>query len=255
MSKVPKSLQAIIITFLVGMFIPKIFDLTGIALVDKVLWKILLSLAFNVATIIVGILFSAKLLHGKVEGGKARISIFLVIIIIILCLSSSILVFFKEVAKTVLIILAALAVLAIGFLIINYILSVKHKKANFKETQTRSIILSTANKTQIKNNNNTHKISEFEKVSTKPKVSNMQTRELQGENLKTVYELWQEFNHQTACLTITNNENPDLRWVKIYKPPYGNGKFYGYIMMKNARNTVNGEIYYADKPIWSLCKD
>ena len=104
MRKVPKSLQAIIITFIVGMFVPKIFDLTGIALVDKVLWKILLSLAFNVATIIVGILFSAKLLHGKVEGGKARISIFLLMVIILLCFSSSIIVFFKEVAKTVLVI-------------------------------------------------------------------------------------------------------------------------------------------------------
>lgn len=47
MRKVPKSLQAIIITFIIGMFVPKIFDLTGIALVDKVFWKIILSLSFN----------------------------------------------------------------------------------------------------------------------------------------------------------------------------------------------------------------
>lgn len=50
--KVPKSLQAIIITLLVGMFLPKLISLTGVTLVDKVIWKIVLTLAFNLATII-----------------------------------------------------------------------------------------------------------------------------------------------------------------------------------------------------------
>ena len=255
MRKVPKSLQAIIITFIVGMFVPKIFDLTGIALVDKVLWKILLSLAFNVATIIVGILFSAKLLHGKVEGGKARISIFLLMVIILLCFSSSIIVFFKEVAKTVLIILASLAILAIALLIINYIISIKEKKSNFKETQTRSIDLSKPNASNVKKNTHNGISSTQENIRKTQTTTSEQPKPILERKMKTVYELWQEFDQQKKCLTITNNENPDLRWVKIYKPPYGNGKFYGYIMMQNAKNTVNGEIYFADRPIWSLYAD
>ncbi len=252
MRKVPKSLQAIIITFLVGMFIPKIFDLTGVALVDKVIWKILLSLAFNAATIIVGLLFSAKLLHGKVEGGKARISMFLIIVIILLCFSSSIIVFIKEVAKTVLIILASLAILAIALLIINYILSIREKKSNFKETQNRSVNLPKPNASNVKKNTN-NSISPTQKNIRKTQTATSeQTQQISERKLKSVYELWREFDHQKKCLTITNSENPDLMWVKIYKPPYGNGKFYGYIMMQNARNTVNGEIYYADRAIWSL---
>ena len=77
------------------MLIPKLFDITEIALFDKVIWKIVLSLAFNLATIAVGLLYSAKLIHGRVDGGKARISIYLIIVIIILCSASSILVFLK----------------------------------------------------------------------------------------------------------------------------------------------------------------
>lgn len=68
--------------------------------------------------------------------------------------------------------------------------------------------------------------------------------------LKSLYELWDERDLSQKCLTATNDENPDLKWVKVYKPPYANGKFYGYVLMNNARNTVNGEIYYADKKIW-----
>ena len=67
-----------------------------------------------------------------------------------------------------------------------------------------------------------------------------------------IYELWKEKDVSEKCLTITNNDNPDLKWIKIYKPPYKNGKFYGYIMMMNAHNTVNGEIYFANEPIWKL---
>lgn len=201
MRKVPKSLQAIIITFLVGMFVPKIFDLTGIALVDKVLWKILLSIAFNVATIVVGILFSAKLLQGKVEGGKARISIFLLFVIILLCFSSSIIVFFKEVAKIVLIILASLAILAIALLIINYILSIKEKKSNFKETQTRSIDLSKPNASNVKKNTHNGISSTQENIRKTQTATSEQPKQISERKLKTVYELWLEFDHQKKCLT------------------------------------------------------
>lgn len=69
---------------------------------------------------------------------------------------------------------------------------------------------------------------------------------------RTLYELAMEHDFSNGCMTVTNDENPNLKWVKIYKPWYANGKFYGYIMMNNAHNTVNGEIFFADRPIWRL---
>ena len=77
----------------------------------------------------------------------------------------------------------------------------------------------------------------------------------QETSLKNLYELWREKPVGEKCLTATNHENPDLKWVKIYKPPYGNGKFYGYVLMNDARHTVNGEIYFADRKIWELVKE
>lgn len=266
--KVPKSIQAIIITLLVGMFLPKLISLTGVTLVDKVLWKIVLTLSFNLATIIVGVLYSAKLLHGKVEGGKARIAIYFVIIIIFLCTASSVLVFFKEVAKWVLIVIGTVALIFILAIILNYIFSAKDKKNKFKASQIKSVeIKKQKEKTiqpvtkQIISAEQEAKTTKQERqkpaVATEPQepmpvVHTIETIEEIKPQLKTIFELWAERDESEKCLTITNNENPDLKWIKIYKPPYGNGKFYGYVMMMNARNTVNGEIYFADEPIWML---
>lgn len=265
--KVPKSLQAIIITLLVGMFLPKLISLTGVTLVDKVIWKIVLTLAFNLATIIVGVLFPTKLIHGKVEGGKARIIIYFVIIVVFLCSASSIIVFFTEVAKWVLIVLGAIALGLILAIIFYYVFSVKKSKRRFKVSQTKSIENIADRKPVVAQ---TKRLAQSipsqvtpatKEVSTAPQndVSDsdeIDVREVEQtqEPLKTIYELWAEKDPREKCLTITNDENPDLRWVKIYKPPYGNGKFYGYVMMMNARNTVNGEIYFADEQIWHLYK-
>jgi hypothetical protein len=62
--------------------------------------------------------------------------------------------------------------------------------------------------------------------------------------LFTIKELWNMRDTLKRCLKATNDEDIDLKWVKIYKPQYCNGKFYGYILMNDAKNTVNGEIYF-----------
>ena len=63
-------------------------------------------------------------------------------------------------------------------------------------------------------------------------------------------ELWNEKGANEKYIIITNDENPDLKWVKIFKPRYGDGNFYGDIMMKHARGALNGKIYFANRPIW-----
>ena len=72
-----KSIQAIIITTVIGLIIPRLISLSDVGIINKLAWKGLLSGAFSLATLIVGILYSCHLLHGKVSGGKARISIFM----------------------------------------------------------------------------------------------------------------------------------------------------------------------------------
>ena len=71
-----------------------------------------------------------------------------------------------------------------------------------------------------------------------------------SKKLYTVEELWWQKNPSDKCITITNDDNPNLKWIKIYKPRYNDGNFYGYIKMDNARETVNGIVYFADQSIW-----
>ena len=263
--KVPKSLQTIVITLLVGMFLPKLISLTGVTLIDKVVWKIVLALAFNLATILVGVLYSAKLLHCKVEGGKARIAIYFVIIVIFLCTASSILLLFKEVAKWVLIAIGAVTLIFILAIILYYIFFAMDKKNKFKTSQAKSVEIKKQKEKSIHpvKQQDISAIQEIKKPKQEPVIVSepqeaipvfnaIEAIEEDPSKLKTIYELWAERDDSEKCLTVTNKDNPDLRWVKIYKPPYGNGKFYGYVMMMNARSTISGEIYFADEPIWKI---
>lgn len=256
MKKVPKSFQAIIVTLIVGMLLPKLIDFTGIIFIDKILTKGLLSIAFNLATIIVGVGFSIGLLKGKKEGGKTRIGIYLLFAVLILCFSSTIAVFFDVIGKIV----ACILVLATLFLIIYFIVKVSttcsKTKNEFKHSQINSIQKKPNNivtepvkvvETNLQNGINENIVRE--PIAAHQPI-NMEVN--QETSLKNLYELWSEKPVGEKCLTATNHENPDLKWVKIYKPPYGNGKFYGYVLMNNARHTVNGEIYFADRKIWKL---
>ncbi len=271
--KEPKSLQAVIVTLVVGMLLPKLVDLTGIIFVDKIIWKVVLTIAFNLATIIVGVLFSAKLINGRVEGGKARIVIFLIIVFLFLCLMPLLLIFIKDISKYIIGLCCGISLLVVEVLIVYYIVSLGNKKRKFRTSQEKSVVLqkrkidcSDAKRVQLNNSfkyvlpqkikNTTIDYNKKTVVAQKSQISSGITQNNLKKDtyikLKTVYELWKEKDVSEKCLTITNNDNPDLKWIKIYKPPYKNGKFYGYIMMMNAHNTVNGEIYFANEPIWKL---
>ena len=256
--KVPKSLQAIIITMLLGMFIPKIFEITGVAIFDKIIIKGLLSLAFSAATICVGVFYSARILKGRTSGGKARISLYILFAIILLSVTSTVVSFIQSISDIILYILSGLAALLSLVLIIWLGIKVISAKKQFKTSQEKSVIQS---------QNNEEKIPVETEKFNKPKPcyapksipkyvqdNSIKQAEL-GVELKTLYELWSERDVSKKCLTATNDENPDLKWVKIYKPPYANGKFYGYVLMNNAHNTVNGEIYFADRRIWRVAEN
>lgn len=254
MKKVPKSLQAIIVTLFFGMLLPNIFSLSGNALIDKITWKIVLTSIFSLSTFVVGLLYSSKLLKGKVAGGKARIVIYIFIIIMLCSLAMPFLVAFAEAVQWIIYLLGAIISLCIIIIIINLINKIFVRKKTFKETQNNSF------KTYIKNCEKLN-VTPIATKEVSQKENNIQSQQplrannailKQDEEIKlfTLLELWNMRDVTKKCLTATNDENPDLKWVKVYKSQYSNGKFYGYVLMKDARNTVNGEIYFADCKIW-----
>lgn len=266
MSKKPsKSIQAIIITLIAGMILPKIFDISGNALLDKFLWKGVLSASFSVATIIVGLLYAGRFITGKVAGGKSRISIYFILIAIFASAASAVCAFIREISPILKMALALVTILAITLLIVKLIRFCFNVKRDFKITQERSVTKKESTDTVLPVHESLvveNKVSTISTVASNVEKDSAQTVEIplsfhgdiyNKNEGKTLFELWGEKDIREKCLTATNDENPDLKWVKIYKPPYPNGKFYGYVMMCNAHNTVNGEIYFADRSIWRRC--
>lgn len=280
MSKKPtKSIQAIIITLVAGMLLPKVFEISGDALMNKFLWKGLIRLSFSISTLAVGALYAGKFIKGRVAGGKSRISVFLILLALLASLSSVICVFIREISSIIEKVLSLIAILAMTLLILKLITYCFDVKRHFKRTQEESLcIKETAVTLNALRKNvrdaktttivppNTREIKtipqrtiDAKKVSsatlatkTSPTPQKQTISYPKSEN-KTLFELWNEKSAEEKCLTVTNDMNPNLKWIKIYKPPYRNGKFYGYVMMCNAYNTVSGEIYYADRPIWRRC--
>lgn len=177
---------------------------------------------------------------------------------LILCFSSTIAVFFDIVGKIVAGILGFVTLLLIIYFIVKVSTTCSKTKNEFKHSQINSVQEKPKNivtaKVQVVEPKPRKSISD--EIEKEPIAESQPiNKEFQhNASLKNLYELWREMPAGEKCLTATNHENPDLKWVKIYKPPYGNGKFYGYVLMKNARHTVNGEIYFANRKIWELVK-
>jgi len=273
---VHKSLQAIFITLIVGMFLPNLFTLTGNAIADKLTWKISLSAIFALSTIVIGALYSLRLIKGRTAGGKSRIAVYLVLVIILCSFAMPFLVAFAQSIQWLIYLVGAIAGITIISLIIQLICKIISSKKQFKMTQQRSLKFNeiATKKLGIKNstlqlnviNKKDFDASNLENKRDKFLINNVgindtkysseisKTSEESEEKCFSLYQLWERRNLSNKCLTATNDENPDLDWVKIYKPPYKNGKFYGYVKMMNARDTVNGEIYFADHSIWREIK-
>lgn len=276
MKKVKKSIQAILITFVVGALVPRIFSLSDFGLVNKLAWKGLLGAAFGIATFLVGILYSCHLISGKRSGGKTRIGIYISIVLILCCAAPMLALVVATMSKIVAAILAFAMMCGLTYLICKLIKWLSKKK----QPEARSIGCSAKNQetkshdnTSIENNIQNTVVSGDVKSqiiesctiekTTITEQSTCEREEVTGlqpaveylENYDacyTLYELAMYHDFESGCMTVTNDENPDLKWVKIYKPCYGNGKFYGYVMMNNAHHSVNGEIFFANRPIWYL---
>ena len=276
LKKVKKSIQAILITFVVGAIVPRIFSLSDFGLVNKLAWKGLLGAVFGIATFLVGILYSCHLISGKRSGGKTRIGIYISIVLILCCAAPMLALVVATMSKIVAVILAFAMMCGLTYLICKLIKWLSKKK----RSEARSIGCSAKNQ-EIKSHDNTSIENNIQNTvvsgdvkseiiesctiekTTITEQSTGECEEVTGlqpaveylENFDacyTLYELAMYHDFKSGCMTVTNDENPDLKWVKIYKPCYGNGKFYGYVMMNNAHHSVNGEIFFANRPIWYL---
>ena len=277
MKKVKKSIQAILITFIVGAIVPRIFSLSDFGLVNKLAWKGLLGTAFGIATFLVGILYSCHLISGKRTGGKTRIGIYISIVLILCCAAPMLALLVATMSKVVAAILAIAMMCGVTYLICKLIKWLS-KSTRTKERPAQVVAENNEpvlqNDIITNNKNQSNSVSCEVKAETfKPpvvleqttiKVASVETTETatdfqpsieyveDSDACYTLYELAMCHDFQSGCMTVTNDENPDLKWVKIYKPCYSNGKFYGYVMMNNAHHSVNGEIYFANRPIWYL---
>ena len=277
MKKVKKSIQAILITFIVGAIVPRIFSLSDFGLVNKLAWKGLLGSAFGIATFLVGILYSCHLISGKRSGGKTRIGIYISIVLILCCATPMLALLVSTMSKVVVAILAIALMCGVTYLICKLIKWLS-KSTRAKENPPKVVAknnesilqndIITSNRIQSNSvscevktetykppiviEQTTQETSSVEPIET-PKDFQPSIEYVEDSDAHyTLYELAMCHDFESGCITATNDENPDLKWVKIYKPCYGNGKFYGYVMMNNAHHSVNGEIYFANRPIWYL---
>lgn len=213
------SLQASIIKKIVGLAIATL-TLTGVAFIDKILLKLVVCISFSMATSIVGTLYVSGFLASKVEGGKARISIFIILTYVLYTVFNGIIQFLFSIPIWVYI----LILFGIATLIVSMWLLLKH--INVKEGQ----------------------------LNLKKELNECPTCLIEKENenkLYTLSELWNKNGKDGEYLKIYTT-NPNIEWIKIKKGPYGNGKFYGYFKIKNAKQPLNGEIYYSNKKIWQI---
>ena len=218
-------------------------SISNIEIANKLVWKILLSLAFSIATLCVGFMYSTHFLRSRTSGGKVRTNIF-IFLVVLLCTVAPFIAVVVDISMKILLSLIALTLtLSLIFGVYKLLSFIKNKNTNKNIHTQESSVPSPKIQPILFNQNTNSNLSQSEVRSVSV---------ITETPLATLYELAQNYDFSKGCMTATNDENPNLKWVKIYKPPYSNGKFYGYVMMKNAHNTVNGEIYYANKSIWRL---
>lgn len=257
--KVKKSFQAILATIIIGLLLPVFVKITGVSLLDKTISKVINTILFWIPTVLVGKLYHWGIIKGKVQGGVLRTTIYILLAISVMIAGSATLrLFIKETVKLILSIVVCIVCFLTIFSIIKLVDWIKGdgKKVDPQASQQVPVLVSNKKKQEAKAE---QKMGAFEYSSPEQSNNNATIHKITAQcttrRLKTLYELWSEKDDSTHCLTVTNNENPNLKWVKVYKEPYGDGKFYGYIKMNNAHDTVNGEIYFADRPIWYIVND
>lgn len=251
MKKTKKSLRATIITFIVGIIIPKFFHFASTIVIDKLIWKGLLCGAFKLATCIVGLLYSCKIINGRAAGGKTRIVLFLVFVFALIPLS-------QLLFPTVEMIIKIAFAFATGILLISLLRGIFKVFTFFVDESDSENTYIQQQRIETRHPTTKSKIEAPKLPAANPISITQQSKQTdlpiteEKVHLFTLFELAWQHDFSQGPLMVTNDENPNLKWIKICHAPYGDGKIYGYIMMNRARKTVDGEIYFANRAIWQV---
>ena len=215
--KISVSIDMKIWKWLIGLFVGAV-ALTGCKFIDKLIWKGFIAISFYIATLIVGVMYSLKLLVTKKDGGKARLFIFVMVLFFLYSVFDVIVTFLTSIDLRVYILVSAIL---LGVIVIIWSYSYcKQKKDLITE------------------------VDEFKKNETN--IIN----EVQEHSFFTLTELWEKYKDNLINKKIrTSRQGVDF--VKIKKSPYGK-KFYGDIKFSNNNLPYNGEIYYSQNKVWYI---
>lgn len=253
-----KSKKAIIVVSIVSIILPIICKISNISLINKRIWKTLINFAFALSTIFIGCLYKVRAIRTRKEGGVLRIRLFLLIILLLCANISTLISLYKLFGKVLMAIFGI--ILVIGSTYIFYNGRIKKSKFdnkrkydfNFENIKKCESIYLDCNDSNSTINIDKNVIVQNQSVSINSELNKNYDifKVIKTSKYKTIEELWEQKDPNAKCITISNCENENLKWVKIYKNRYSDGNFYGYVKMNNAAKTVNGIIYYSDRPIW-----
>lgn len=215
--KISVSIDMRIWKWLIGLFIGAI-ALTGCKFIDKLIWKGFIAISFCAATLIVGVLYSLKLLVTRKDGGKSRLGIFIIVLFFLYSIFDAIITFLASIDLWIYILVC---VVLLG--IIVSVWSYSYCK------QKKDLIT---------------KVEEFENNGSAIK------NEIKEQSLFTLIELWEEYKEGLINKKIRTTRK-GVDFIKIKKGPYCK-KFYGDIKFLNNNLPYNGEIYYSQNKVWYI---
>ncbi len=155
------------------------------------IFKIISTIAFVVGTACVGYLFKLRLITNRTDGGKARIFLYITIYLTLIGVLFGIVSFLEDSGVYI---LEGLFVVASIWLFIAMFKNKKVTKSNKIQRQRCKIV-----------------IQQKENESKKEHVATHVVQKQPEEQLKTLYQLWNEKDVTAKSIAVTNTINPDLK--------------------------------------------
>ena len=215
--KISVSIDMRIWKWLICVFVGAI-ALTGCKFIDKLIWKGFIAISFYAATLIVGVLYSLKLLVTRKEGGEARLGIFVIVLFFLYSIFDAIITFLASIDLWIYILVC---VVLLGIIVSVWSYSYCKQKKDL--------------------------ITKVEKFENNKQDTTDENKE---QALFTLNELWKKYGEILINRKIRTTRK-GVDFIKIKKGPYCK-KFYGDIKFSNNNLPYNGEIYYSQNKVWYI---
>lgn len=217
--------------WILGLFVGTM-TLSGIAILDYVVVKVIFAASGAIAYAIVGSLLSTGFIMSKADAGQARMEFFVILLVLFLAIYIAIIKFVTWLISFPLWVYIIIFVISGGVLGLRVLLNKRAGKAYEKESKKERNIDEIIDKIQHQEQKGNH----MEFPSPVP---------------KTIYELLTENkDKKTICVERIDNESPGLQYVRVNQDALRYPILKGYLKFDNAG--VFREIYYANESIWRL---